>query len=238
MDTGAARSQIVDDGTVPGLTAHSTGTSTGALGTRTATLATLGELSLGPVRASNLDVWLQPGPAGPSARHLLGMDLLIRACCRFSFSHNELGLDRSPAAAARLPLTLVPSGHSYLVATWRPAAGQPVAANALWDTGASITVVDEAFFNVHRDLFRDPASSIGTDATGTSSTTSTYTIAGPTIGGHRFAPHRVAIVDLSSANAQLTQPMDLIAGYPLLSQADWIFDYPARRWAITTPPKS
>ena len=236
LDTGAARSQIVDDGTVPGLTAHSTGTSTGALGNHTAVLARITELCLGPVHASNLDVWIQPGPQGPSARHLLGMDLLIGSCWRFAFSRSELVAQRSPAAQAHLPLNLARSGHSYLAATWRTAGGLSVEASALWDTGASITVVGKHFFNAHPELFRAPGSSVGTDATGMSSKTGTYTMDGPTIAGHRFASHRVAIVDLSPANASLAQPMDLILGYPLLSQADWIFDYPALRWAITKPP--
>jgi hypothetical protein len=27
--------------------------------------------------------------------------------------------------------------------------------------------------------------------------------------------------------------MDLILGYPTIRQADWLFDFPARRWAVT-----
>ena len=237
LDTGAARSQFVDDGSVPGLTPHSTGTSTGALGTHTATLATVGELSLGPVRACDLEVWWQPDPEAPRARHLLGMDLLIRSCCHFRFSRNELALAPSPTPQANLPLQLAPSGHSYLTATWDTPTGDRVVANGLWDTGASITVVDEGFFDAHWELFRAPGVSFGTDATGAHSVIRTYTMTGPNVGGHRFASHRVAIGDLSPATAHLEQRMDLILGYPVLSQADWIFDYPARRWAIIRAPR-
>jgi hypothetical protein len=28
-------------------------------------------------------------------------------------------------------------------------------------------------------------------------------------------------------------PMDLILGYPTLRQADWLFDFPAKRWTLT-----
>ena len=49
----------------------------------------------------------------------------------------------------------------------------------------------------------------------------------------QFARHRVAVVDLSQANATLDQPMDLILGYTTLRQANWRFDFPAKRWAIT-----
>jgi len=27
--------------------------------------------------------------------------------------------------------------------------------------------------------------------------------------------------------------MDLILGYPTIRQADWLFDFPAARWAVT-----
>ncbi len=42
------------------------------------------------------------------------------------------------------------------------------------------------------------------------------------------------MVDLSAANATLDRPMDLILGYPTWSQADWLFDFPARMWAVTS----
>ncbi len=233
LDTGAARSQLVDDGSVRGLAAHATGTSTGALGSGTAHLARVDELRLGPLRASGLDVWLVPGLEGAGGRHLLSMDFMIRACWRFLFSGNRLRLEPSPAPQARLPLDLAPSGHSFLPATWHSPAGERIVASALWDTGASISLADERFFDAHRELFCAPGSSAGFDSTGTRSVVRTYTMAGPDVGGRRFTAHRVAVVDLSSANAVLTRRMDVVLGYPLLSQADWIFDYPARRWAVT-----
>jgi hypothetical protein len=39
---------------------------------------------------------------------------------------------------------------------------------------------------------------------------------------------------LSAANATLERPMDLILGYPTWSQADWLFDFPSRKWALTS----
>ena len=34
-------------------------------------------------------------------------------------------------------------------------------------------------------------------------------------------------------NSTLEYPMDLILGYPTIRQADWLFDFPARRWTLT-----
>ena len=38
----------------------------------------------------------------------------------------------------------------------------------------------------------------------------------------------------SGVNSTLEYPMDLILGYPTIRQADWLFDFPARRWAVTS----
>jgi hypothetical protein len=57
-------------------------------------------------------------------------------------------------------------------------------------------------------------------------------MAAPVIGGRRFRGHLVVAVDLSAANSTLRPPMDLIVGYPTIRQADWLFDFPARRWGF------
>ena len=41
------------------------------------------------------------------------------------------------------------------------------------------------------------------------------------------------VTDLSPLKASTDTPMELILGYSTLSQADWFFDFPRRRWGIT-----
>jgi hypothetical protein len=41
-------------------------------------------------------------------------------------------------------------------------------------------------------------------------------------------------VDLAQVNATLEYPMDLILGDPTIRQADWLFDFPAGSWALTS----
>jgi hypothetical protein len=43
----------------------------------------------------------------------------------------------------------------------------------------------------------------------------------------------VAGVDLSRVNATIAVPMDLVLGYTTLRHANWWFDFPRRRWAVT-----
>jgi hypothetical protein len=60
-----------------------------------------------------------------------------------------------------------------------------------------------------------------------------FIMAETTIGGHTFPPRRVAGVDLSQVNATIEVPMDLILGYSTMRKANWLFDFPQRKWAIS-----
>lgn len=97
-------------------------------------------------------------------------------------------------------------------------------------------VVDQAFLLRHADLFEEVGDSVGTDSSGAQAGARTFLMTGPRIGGALFARHKVAVVDLSRANASLDRPMDLVLGYTTLRQASWLLDFPARRWAITSGP--
>ena len=63
--------------------------------------------------------------------------------------------------------------------------------------------------------------------------TPTFVMAATTIGARVFPPHTVAGVDLSRGNAAVEPPMDFVLGYSTLSKANWWFDFPRRRWAVT-----
>jgi hypothetical protein len=74
---------------------------------------------------------------------------------------------------------------------------------------------------------------MGTDSSGTSAETPMYEMKAFELGHHQFPSIRVAAVDLSVPNATLQTPMVFILGYNVLSKANWIFDFPHRRWAIS-----
>lgn len=60
-----------------------------------------------------------------------------------------------------------------------------------------------------------------------------FIMTSPIIGNYAFSPHKVAGVDLSHVNSHTDIPMDLILGYTTLRQANWLFDFPRKRWAIS-----
>jgi hypothetical protein len=109
-----------------------------------------------------------------------------------------------------------------------------VTARACWDTGSSATLVNRDFWLAHPDLFEEIGVTSGTDSHGTRADAPQLMMAGPVIGPRAFARHHVVAVDLSAVNRSAAYPIDLIIGYPTLRQADWLLDFPAKRWTLTS----
>lgn len=104
----------------------------------------------------------------------------------------------------------------------------------LLDTGAGMTIVNLEFVNKHPDLFQNAGRSVGIDATGAELETPMFLMEAPRIGDHVFPPLKVAGVDLSHVNTTIDIPMDFILGYNAFSKANWLFDFPEKKWKIST----
>ena len=228
LDTGAARTQLEADEYTTALRTVAVDTSSGAFGVRSANpVVTITDLAVGPLQAATLEVERVEG-GGPQARNLLGMDVLRRYCCHFRLDAGVLELEAPPGRRADHDLLMSRRGHVYVGVGWPGVTGR-----ACWDTGSGPTIVNRDFWLEHRELFQEIGTSVGTDASGAQSETPVLMMS-PAIIGHRAFPgHCVVAVDLSPVNSTAEHPMDLILGYPTLRQADWLFDFPAKRWAIT-----
>ncbi len=228
LDTGAARTQLLADSYLAELATRGRDTSAGAFGQpQDRDIVTIRDLTIGDLDVPPLDVVRVDAPG---QQCLLGMDVLRQYRCQFRFDDAMLILDGDPAPRTGLDLQLDDRGHVYIELGWDAAI-----ASACWDSGAGITVVDRAFRLRYPELFSDAGRAAGTDSTGAQFAAATFTMAGPHIAGIGFPPSKVAVIDLSPLNRELEFPMDLIAGYPLLRQASWLFDFPARRWAPPEP---
>lgn len=228
LDTGAARTQLAADDYTAALPVVGREDSSGALGGRSADpLVAVTNLAVGPLRAARLEVTRDDG-GGPGIRNVLGMDVLGSHCCHFRLDAGVLDLEPPPGGQVYSSLLTARRGHAYVDLRW-----PGVTARACWDTGSSVTVVNRDFWLGHPGLFKEIGSSAGTDNHGVRADTPVLMMAGPVIGARAFAPHRVVAADLSGVNRAAQYPMDLIAGYPTLRQADWLFDFPAKRWALT-----
>lgn len=229
LDTGAAHTHLVADEHTAGLPVTSSRDAAGALAGGQEDLVTVHDVRIGPIAVAALDVVRVPGKQ-PGARHLLGMDVLRDWCVEVRLSERRLEIDPATVNEPEetLPLEIDDRGHSYVTLRWQDGAQ----GRACWDTGAGITVVHQGFVEAHPDLFDAAGTADGIDSTGAVVETPILTMRGPEIGGARFADHRVAVVDLSAANATLDISMDLIVGYPTIVQANWWLDFARGRWGF------
>jgi len=225
LDTGAARSQLETDEYTATLSQVASESSGGALsGPASQPVVTVTDLAVGPLRAATLEVIRAGGPA----HNLLGMDVLGRYCCHLRLETRALDVETSPSHLADRDLLMSRRGHVHVDLHW-----PGVTATALVDTGAGATLVNRDFWLAHPELFEQAGMSVGTDVSGAQAEAPALLMAETVIGGRRFGRHKAFAVDLSGPNSTAEIPMDLILGYPTLRQADWLLDFPARRWALT-----
>ena len=187
-----------------------------------------------------LDVEATRTPIDIDAVPLLGMSALGRHRCQFRFAAGELELtDLAASESGRwLALDLHTAGQPSMVVHFGD-----LAVNGCWDTGAGLTAVDAGFARSHPELFDPLRSSVGIDASGVEIASDIAIMAACSIGDVEFPESACALVDLSALNEHLRlqaiedgdshEPMLFIVGMPLIQLADWDFDFPAAKWALT-----
>lgn len=228
LDTGAATSSITfDDYTSTFQCAEKRGTS-GVFSASGQELIRVPVIELGPI--CKRDVLLNRAEnSHPVRANLIGMDLLKDFCCHFFFDEQRVVVQDEPDFGLPLQeLLLDKKLHPYVTLQF-----EEIKATAVWDTGAGITLADMNFIKKHPAFFQEVGHSQGTDSTGTRRETPLFIMASSLIGNEAFSPHKVVGVDLSHVNSRTDIPMDLILGYTTLRQANWLFDFPRRRWAIS-----
>lgn len=225
LDTGAAMTNLVWDDYTRHLPRTGEHQSSGVLGDIQNDLITIRDLKVGSLAKESFTA-ARLDQNHPHARSLIGMDLLKEHCCHFLFGENRVVF--APAPGDRLnDLFLDDKMHPYVPVT---CDGETVP--TVWDTGASLTCVDAAFIARHPDAFAPAGQSGGTDASGNSVETPLYWMRGLACGGQTFSEHKVVGLDLSFVNSRIDHPMTMILGYSTLYRANWVFDFPGRKWGI------
>jgi hypothetical protein len=190
-------------------------------------LVNVGALQAGDLVAPKLMVQLQP--EGWPHPGLLGMDILGSHRCDFHFDVPRIDLDSEQRPPAPWH-SLTTAAHSTpaVRAEWGSTS-----LDAVWDTGAGATLVDQSWASRHPDIVSvHPGTGRGTDVTGAEAHHRWGTLAPCQIGNAAFAEQKCAVVDLSSLNATLARPVEVVIGLPLIAQAAWCMDYPRRRWTL------
>ena len=230
LDTGAAKTRIQFDEYTSTFPSTEQDSSAGVFARSSEDMITVPNIEVGPlVKHEFTLVRGAQQHAGP--KNLIGMDFLKDFRCHFYFDDNRVSIDEPvEEGIGWQDLFLDKRFHPYI-----PVQFGGVTASTVWDTGASVTVADSNFIEKHPALFREAEAgqSTGIDSTGAEVATPVFMMSEYVIDGHLFPPQRVAAVDLTQANATLEVPMDLILGYTAYSKANWVFDFPRRKWTIS-----
>jgi hypothetical protein len=157
------------------------------------------------------------------------MDVLGSHRCDFHFDVPRIDLDREePPVSAWQPLATAPHGTPTVPVRW-----EQIVVEAVWDTGAGATLVDQTWAGRHSDLIAvHPGRGRAVDVTGAEASHHWATMAPCRIGDAAFAEQTCAVVDLSAMNAAFGAPVQVVIGLPLIVQSSWCMDYPRRRWTL------
>jgi hypothetical protein len=229
LDTGAATSRVTSDAYTSTFPSIEASRSSGVFARRSEDLIMVPSIQVGPISKASIALARVAGRA-PNIANLIGMDVLKDFCLHFDFAGNRLGVDPSGdlgQGSSFHKLFMDGRFHPYVDVQCGMAT-----AKAVWDSGASLTIADTSFVRQHPNFFREAGRSTGTDSTGSEMAAATFVISEATIGDAGFPTHKVAAVDLSEVNSTLEVPMDLILGYSTLRHANWLLDFPRKRWAI------
>ncbi len=226
LDTGCASTTLISDPFSDRLETIGVTTSLGVFDRANYDLVKIDSLQIGSIIEKNLTV--SRGRKGGASRNLLGMDFLGNHRLFFRFGDRKIETGFKESSSLRLqPLFADKGGIPYVGVE---CGGYQT--NAVWDTGAGVTLVDTSFIDKHPTMFQKLGTSEGTDSTGKMSETPTFILNKLVVGGVSFAPHMVVGLDLSHINSQIDHPFSFLLGYSTLHQADWLFDFPKKEWAV------
>ncbi len=170
-------------------------------------------VTVGDLRVPGLSFDVEEHPA---ARSILGLDVLAHHRLDLRFGRGVLEFDGDEAVDRRHPLVRSAHGHPFVRACW-----DDVETDALWDSGAEVTVVDESFAARHGRLFTPLGDAEAGDARGASREVRLVRMAGVTIGGRAFPPSTAVVTPLAGLERPGVPRLDVILGMPVLRRADW-----------------
>lgn len=229
LDTGAAKTFVQFDEYTSKFNSIQKNNSSGVFADIKDDLITVPYIKLGPISKSDF-ILARSSQNYSKIQNLIGMDLLKNFCLHFLFDENRVLVDSSKGInyyKNAQELILGEKFHPYIEVQFKE-----LKATAVWDTGAGITVVNIKFIKKNPSFFEEIGKSKGTDSTGAKLETPMFTMQKIVIDNIEFPSHVVAGVDLSHINSTTEIPMDLILGYSTISKANWIFDFPNKKWAI------
>jgi hypothetical protein len=161
------------------------------------------------------------------AENTLGIDIL---------RHQPFAVRFSPKAILQLSAERPESSLNTLEVSNQGLFAIPIAiggveVRALWDTGVSITSVDQAFIKAHPENFK-PSNKYGNgfDGAGKPMLLQIFRARKIVIAGRTFEDLRVAAADLSVLRENWDQQIQAVVGFNLIRKGNWFFDAKNNLW--------
>jgi hypothetical protein len=230
LDTGGALTSLKDDKYLSSFKTIGKKDSSGAFEKYQEDLIEVPSISVGSLTKHNLTITRTASNLA-SRHNLLGMNFLKDYALHFRYDLKRVDVigESEPTKAGLLDLFIGERGHPYVDIIWN----DTIRAKGVWDSGAGITVFDLAFMKKHPELFRKAGSTKGTDSSGSQMDTPLYELKGFELGKNKFPAIKVVVIDLSKPNSTIKTPMDFVLGNNVITKANWFFDFPRKKWAIT-----
>jgi hypothetical protein len=228
LDTGCASTTLTSNAFTRGLKPVGHRSSSGTFGRAKYDLVNVSSISAGPI--SRKDLTISRAPEGGTDRNLLGMDILRDYRLSFDFDKNQLSIGADSSTDAELEYNEILMDRGLIPYVQVEADGRR--GNAVWDSGAGITLVDRSFVQKNPELFVPIGNEIGTDSTNTQRETPIFMMKALKVAARIFHTVKVAAVELRPHDSHVEIPMDFVLGYSVLRQANWVFDFPKRKWTI------
>lgn len=226
LDTGSAGTDVPHVEPFASRVTAASNSGKSAFGTVSSTpVAHVHALLVGDLVVDGLLVGVQP--AGWPHPPLLGMDVLSPHLCHFQFGAARLEFDDELPPSAWIPLTTGTDIPAVDV-SWGETS-----VSAIWDTGASMTVVDQSWALADPDVVTIlQETGTGTDSSGQTRSGQTGQLGACRIGNVDFPEQRCGVADFSAFNGRSASPLSMFVGLPQMSQATWAFDFPRQRWTV------
>jgi len=230
LDTGCAKTKLMFDDVTGLHESEGSHFSSGALGSSELDLITIDNLQVGPLVKTKFSA--SRAKKGVLDRNLLGMDFLKEHCLHFKFRDKSLHVVRDNKFRSDKSTQKLVLERGLIPYVRVNCGGNEV--NAVWDSGAGITLVDLDFIKRNSPQFEEIGVDVGTDWTGKQQETPIFMMKTLSIAGQKFRPHKVAGLNFSDVNSKIEIPMVFTLGFSTLRQAEWVFDFPNLTWGISS----
>jgi len=159
----------------------------------------------------------------------IGIDLVGRQPFSVSFRRSP-SLHLNPTPPRELSAELQVDKHRLLSL---PIAFDATETRAMWDTGSSVTAIDQEFIKAHPEVFKPTKEFMkGTDGAGDTLLVKVFRAKKITIGPRSFRNVRVVAVDLSLLREKISPELHAVIGFNLIRKADWFFDPENKAWSV------